>query len=88
MTIKRSTVVSTTDSSNPDDDKAFSSNTGQRISESTVPMLVPANITNLPKGQAFALLDGSKLWKIRMPLPAVDKDDMMPQSLRADRLYA
>ncbi|HHW7546346.1 TPA: type IV conjugative transfer system coupling protein TraD [Mannheimia haemolytica] len=83
VTIKRSTVTSsTTDSSNPDDDKAFSSNTGQRISESTVPMLVPANITNLPKGQAFALMDGSKLWKIRMPLPAVDKDDMMPQSLR------
>lgn len=83
VTIQRSTVTSsTTDSSNPDDDKAFSSNTGQRISETTVPMLVPANITNLPKGQAFALMEGSKLWKIRMPLPAVDKDDMMPQSLK------
>ncbi|MDY5420843.1 type IV conjugative transfer system coupling protein TraD [Actinobacillus porcinus] len=83
VTILRSTVTSaTTDSSNPDDDKAFSSNTGQRISETTVPMLVPANITNLPKGQAFALMEGSKLWKIRMPLPAVDKDDDMPHSLK------
>lgn len=73
---------STTDSSNPDDDKVFVSNTGQRISEKMVPMLSPSHITNLPKGQAFALLNGSTLYKLRMPLPAIDKDDIMPQSLQ------
>ncbi len=34
------------------------------------PLLLPADIIQLPKGQAFALLEGGKLWKIRMPLPA------------------
>ncbi|MGR3807781.1 type IV conjugative transfer system coupling protein TraD [Pasteurella testudinis] len=83
VTILQSIVMSgTTDSSNPDDDKHFTSNTGDRITQKQVPMLVPANITNLPKGQAFALLEGSKLWKIRMPLPAIDKDDMMPESMQ------
>ena len=36
----------------------------------------------LPKGQAFALLEGGQLWKIRMPLPAGDADDvLMPESI-------
>ena len=83
VTIYQSMVTSaTTDNSNPDDDKAFTSNTGERISEKTVPMISPPAITNLPKGQAFALLNGSTLYKLRMPLPAVDKDDMMPKSLQ------
>ncbi len=34
------------------------------------------------KGQAFALLEGGQLWKIRMPLPAGDADDvLMPESI-------
>ncbi len=36
----------------------------------------------MPKGQAFALLEGGRLWKIRMPLPAADDDDLMPASLQ------
>ncbi|TYA47782.1 type IV conjugative transfer system coupling protein TraD [Aggregatibacter actinomycetemcomitans] len=88
VTIYQSMVTSsTTDSSNPDDDKVFVSNTGQRISEKMVPMLSPSHITNLPKGQAFALLNGSTLYKLRMPLPAVDKDDIMPQSLQELTAY-
>ena len=34
------------------------------------------------QGQAFALLEGGNLWKIRMPLPAVDPDEVMPKSLQ------
>ncbi|PJG82773.1 type IV conjugative transfer system coupling protein TraD [Caviibacterium pharyngocola] len=83
VTILQSMVNSgSTDSSNPDDDKVFTSNTGDRVLSKDVQMVTEANVMNLPKGQAFALLDGSKLWKIRMPLPAVDKDDVMPQSLQ------
>ncbi|STU59922.1 TraG-family protein [Klebsiella pneumoniae subsp. ozaenae] len=38
---------------------------------------------NLPKGQAFALLEGGQLWKIRMPLPSGDGDDaLMPANLQ------
>jgi hypothetical protein len=42
-------------------------------------MLTPAELITLPKGHAFALLEGGQLWKIRMPLPATDAD--MPESL-------
>ncbi|MNI45520.1 hypothetical protein D3C73_999480 [compost metagenome] len=47
------------------------------------PLLMPADVINLPKGQAFALLEGGQLWKIRMPLPSGDGDDaMMPPNLQ------
>lgn len=57
----------------------FNSNTQDRVGTVKVPLLEPADIVTLPKGQAFALLEGGQLWKIRMPLPAGDKDDpLMP----------
>lgn len=60
----------------------FTSNTQDRVGTVKVPLLEPANIVTLPKGQAFALLEGGQLWKIRMPLPADDADDtLMPQSI-------
>lgn len=83
VTILQSMVTSSvTDSSNPDDDKAFTSNTGERISQKEVPLLDVANVTNLPKGQAFILMNGSTLYKVRMPLPAIDKDDVIPASMQ------
>ena len=42
-------------------------------------MLTPAEMITLPKGQAFALLEGGQLWKLRMPLPV--EDEAMPQTL-------
>lgn len=71
-----------TDSSDPNDQKDFSSSTGDRVISSRQKLLSASDIINLPKGQAFALLEGGKLWKIRMPLPAKDKDDCMPESLQ------
>ena len=32
-------------------------------------MLTPADLIQLPKGQAFCLIGGGQLWKIRIPLP-------------------
>lgn len=75
-------LSSTTDNNDPTSNKDFGSNTGDRVTVKSKPMLSPADITNLPKGQAFALIEGSQLWKIRMPLPIEDKDDMMPSSLQ------
>lgn len=75
-------LSSTTDSSDPGSDKHFGSNTGDRVTQKQKPMLSAADITNLPKGQAFALIEGSQLWKIRMPLPVEDKDDLMPKDLQ------
>ncbi len=36
----------------------------------------------LPKGQAFALLEGGNLWKIRMPLPVEAGDDLIPKNMQ------
>jgi len=46
-------------------------------------MLTPAELIALPKGQAFALLEGGQLWKLRMPLPDASDDLAMPGSLAA-----
>lgn len=71
-----------TDITNQEQGTDFTSNTQDRVSMVKTPMLTPADIINLPKGQAFALLEGGQLWKIRMPLPAADKTDLMPESLQ------
>lgn len=76
------TVISgVTDSSNPETGTDFTSNTQDRVSSVSVPLIDPAALIQLPKGQAFALLEGGQLWKIRMPLPAADNDKLMPDSI-------
>ncbi|CAM3970348.1 type IV conjugative transfer system coupling protein TraD [Xenorhabdus thuongxuanensis] len=61
----------------------FTSSTQDRVGTVKTPLVTPAEMINLPKGQAFALLEGGQLWKIRMPLPTGDDDDaLMPASLQ------
>jgi conjugative coupling factor TraD (TOL family) len=83
------TVISSgaTDSSDPRAHTAFTSNTQDRITTTTVPLIEPAHVVGLPKGQAFALLEGGQLWKVRMPLPAADADEAMPADLQALASY-
>lgn len=57
----------TTDSSNPDTDIHFVSNTRQRITSQRVAMLDSGDLDALPKGHAFALMAG-RLYKLRLPL--------------------
>lgn len=60
----------------------FTSSTQDRVGTIKVPLLEPSDIVTLPKGQAFALLEGGQLWKIRMPLPAGDAGDVhMPANI-------
>lgn len=61
---------------------AFTSNTHDQVSAASVPMLEPAHVVGLPKGQCYALIEGGNLWKVRMPLPAVDPDEAMPKDLQ------
>ena len=51
-------------------------------------MLEPSDIIRLPKGQAFALLDGGTPFKIRMPLPKAEDSAELPSNLSeiADRM--
>ncbi|MCK2094577.1 type IV conjugative transfer system coupling protein TraD [Thauera aromatica] len=75
-------VSGATDSSDIRGSTDFTSNAQDRISTASVPMIEPAHVVGLPKGQAFALLQGGQLWKIRMPLPAPDPDEIMPADLQ------
>jgi len=71
------------DSSDPASGVDFRSRNEDRISVAEVPMLTPAELVRLPKGQAFALLEGGRLWKLRLPLPDERDDPEMPASLAA-----
>ena len=75
-------VSGATDSSDVRGPTDFTSNAQDRISTASVPMIEPAHVVGLPKGQAFALLQGGQLWKIRMPLPLPDPDEIMPEDLQ------
>lgn len=61
-------MTSARDNSDPNSQIQFESNNADTVTRERVPMLQPSDIIALPKGQAFALLDGSKLYKLRFPL--------------------
>ncbi len=82
--VSSSTLVSgASDANDPKDFADFSTNSQDRISTREVPMIQPADLVQLPKGQAFALIEGGQLVKIRMPLASDEDDVMMPASLQA-----
>ncbi len=62
-------VSSVSDSPNVGTTTDFNSSNEDRISVTEVPLLTPADLIQLPKGQAFCLIEGGQLWKIRMPFP-------------------
>lgn len=72
------------------EDGRFTSKNDDHISTQVVSMLEPSDIMQLPKGQAFALMEGGRLWKLRMPLPSKQHDPLMPASLEevAQRMRA
>ena len=71
-----------TDSSDPKGRTAFVSSTQDRITLTSVPLIEPAHVVALPKGQAFALTEGGVLWKVRIPLASPDPDDILPEDLK------
>ncbi len=52
---------------------SFQARNDDRLTTTEAPLLNPAEIVGLPRGQAFALLEGGTLWKVRFPMP--DKHD-------------
>ncbi|ELO75391.1 TPA: type IV conjugative transfer system coupling protein TraD [Salmonella enterica subsp. enterica serovar Enteritidis] len=77
----RSRQVSSGVTDTPGGINSFSSNTREQVITSNVPLLDTAALIQLPKGQAFALLEGGQLWKIRLPLPVADKHSPLPESV-------
>jgi conjugative coupling factor TraD (TOL family) len=72
---------SATDTNDPFDSSEFGSGNSDRISRERVPMLCPADLVQLPKGQAFIVRKGGRLEKIRLPLPIAANDPVMPENL-------
>ena len=78
------TVVSgVTDKAAEGDGIHFISSNQDRVATKDVPMIEASDILQLPTGQAFALLEGNRLFKIRIPLPDASGDVYIPESLRA-----
>jgi len=63
--------------------KHFVSQNQDRVAKTKEPMLEPADLMALPQGQAFALLEGNRLKKLRIPLPDASADAFIPPSLKA-----
>jgi conjugative coupling factor TraD (SXT/TOL subfamily) len=80
-----STIASSSvsDTNDPEDFADFASRNEDRITTEGAAMLSPSDLVQLPKGQAFALLHGGQLYKIRMPLPDGGHDSLMPENLAA-----
>lgn len=60
-------VSGATDSSDPDSPVHFTSNTQDRVSTQTVPLLDGGHLMQLPRGQAFVLMSGGQLYKVQFP---------------------
>lgn len=75
------TASSASDTNDPTDFAEFASRNEDRISTEKTPMLRPADLVKLPKGQAFAMINGGQLWKIRIPLADDRGDACMPASV-------
>lgn len=56
----------------------YQSSNEDRLAHTEVRLIEQTDILNLPKGQAFALLEGGKLYKLRMPLFPTSNIDLPP----------
>jgi conjugative coupling factor TraD (TOL family) len=61
------------DTSHGEDGVYFRSTNDDRYTHSDQRLIEQNDVLNLPKGQAFCLLEGGKLYKLRMPLPKHDE---------------
>lgn len=59
----------------------FTSRTQDKYSPREVALVDPSDLVQLPKGQAFALIEGGQLVKLRLPLASKDADPLMPAGL-------
>jgi len=60
---------SSSDTPHGDEGVYYSSTNEDRFSHTEQRLIEQTDVLNLPKGQAFCLLEGGKLYKLRMPLP-------------------
>ena len=74
---------SVSDTNDPGEFVDFASRSEDRLGAETVRLIEPSDLVQLPKGQAFALLHGGQLHKIRIPLPSSTADPCMLDDVQA-----
>ena len=72
------TVSGVNDNSNVDNHIHFTSKNEDRLTNERVAIIDTDTIINLPIGQAFALIEGSKLMKLRFPMLTDCLDELPP----------
>lgn len=60
------------DTPHGEDGVYFNTTNEDRVQTTSVPMIDVSDIISLPKGQAFVLVNGGELYKVRIPLPLND----------------
>jgi hypothetical protein len=70
-----------TDNPHGDEGIFYQSTNEDRFGHAELKLIEQTDVLNLPKGQAFCLLEGGKLYKIRIPLPAKETVNI-PQSIQ------
>ncbi len=58
----------------------FNTSNEDRVQKNAIDMLEVNDITSLPKGQAFVLVNGGELYKVRIPLPL--NDNLAPKDIK------
>ena len=81
--LTRTLASGVSDSNDPTEFTDFASRAEDRLAAEKMPMLDPAWLMRLPKGQAFALLEGGRLVKLRIPLPLATQQVGVPSTWAA-----
>lgn len=74
-------VSAATDTNDPMRFDEFGSRNEDRLTFEQQPLLTPADVGKLPRGQAFVWMDGGSLVKLRMPLPTPEPGEALPASI-------
>ncbi|MFA0053262.1 type IV conjugative transfer system coupling protein TraD [Vibrio echinoideorum] len=67
----------------PGSQTGFHSSNKDTLQNKEVLLVSDNDITNLPIGQAYAELEGAKIWKLRFPLPGNEGDLELPEDIQA-----
>lgn len=69
------------DTPHGEDGVYFNTTNEDRVQTTAVPMIEVNDIISLPKGQAFVLVNGGELYKVRIPLPL--NDGLAPKDIKS-----
>lgn len=64
------------DTPHGEDGVYFNTTNEDRIQTASIPMIDINDLVSLPKGQAFVLVNGGELFKVRIPLPSNNKNSI------------